>query len=232
MKISKGNKRAVLLGATGLVGSYVLENLLLHPAYAEVVVLGRRKVDLEHPRLQQHQVDFERLADHAGLLRGDDLFCCLGTTRRQAGSREAFYRVDFTYSFEAARIAAANQMNQLLVVSSVGADKDSLFYYSRVKGELEEALQELDFWSLHLFQPSVLLGSRNENRWGEQAAGQLGKWIDSITGGLLSKYRPIEADIVARAMVTAAQELQGGRHVYPSHQLQEIAEREQALLKK
>ncbi|RMF29876.1 MAG: hypothetical protein D6765_03880, partial [Bacteroidetes bacterium] len=124
-----------------------------------------------------------------------------------------------------------NGVNQLLLVSSVGADPDSLFFYSRVKGELEEAVKKLDFWAVHIFQPSVLLGQRNENRWGEELAGKIGKVLDRLSGGLLTRYRPIEADYVAKAMVHAAQGLEPGVHVYPSHWLQKMAEREEAILR-
>ena len=223
MEISKSKKTALLFGATGLVGGYCLEYLLDHPAYREVRVFGRRKLNLTHDKLQQYIVDFDLLQDHAREMEGADVFICLGTTMRKAGGREAFYKVDFTYAYESARIAAENGANQLLLVSSVGANKESLFFYSRVKGQLENAVQELPFWSIHVFRPSVLLGERNENRWGEELAGQLGRGFDRLTGGLLSKYRPIEAEVVAKAMVNAAQHLKEGVHIYPSDYLQQLA---------
>ena len=116
-----------------------------------------------------------------------------------------------------------NGVGQYLLVSSVGADPNSRFFYNKVKGELEASIQQLNFWALHIFQPSVLLGDRNENRFGEQIAGKIGRFFDRLTGGLLTKYRPIEADVVAKAMVSAAQGLKLGVHVYPSHFLQALA---------
>ncbi len=223
MEITKNNKTALLFGATGLVGHHLLEFLLLHGAYARVHTFGRRPMAMTHPKLVHHVVDFDNPAYFKALLKGDDLFLCMGTTRARAGSKEAFYKVDFTYNFQAAQAAASNGVNQLLLVSSVGADSESVFFYSRVKGELEEAVKKLPFWAIHIFQPSVLLGQRNENRWGEEIAGKLGKVIDGLTGGMLKKYRPIEADVVAKAMVSAAQKLEPGVHVYPSHWLQDLA---------
>jgi uncharacterized protein YbjT (DUF2867 family) len=130
--------------------------------------------------------------------------------------------VDYTYAWQVAEMAAKNKVNQLLLVSSVGAGANSLFYYSKVKGQIEDAVQKLPFWSTHIFRPSVLLGERNENRWGEQVAGRIGKVLDRFTGGLLTKYRPIEADVVAKAMVSAAQGMKPGVHFYPSHWLQAL----------
>jgi uncharacterized protein YbjT (DUF2867 family) len=232
MEIAKDDKTALVFGASGLIGGHVTQFLLLHPAYAKVVVFVRKPLRLEHPKLEQHPVDFDKPESFSHLVKGDDIFCCLGTTMAKAGSKAAFYKVDFTYPFQAAQMAAKNGVGQYLLVSSVGADPKSRFFYSRVKGELEAALRKLDFWSLHIFQPSVLLGERNENRWGEQVAGKIGKVFDRLTGGLLTKYRPIEADVVAKAMVSAAQGLKPGVHVYPSHWLQGLAaEIDQHLLK-
>ncbi|MBI1226826.1 MAG: NAD-dependent epimerase/dehydratase family protein [Bacteroidetes bacterium] len=233
MEIAKDNKTALVLGASGLIGGYLTQFLLLHPAYENVVIFVRKPLNLKHPKLVQHIVDFDDPASFKHLVKGDDLFCCLGTTMAIAGSKAAFYKVDFTYPFEVAKIALDNRVGQYLLVSSVGADPNSRFFYSRVKGELELALRKLDFWSLHIFQPSVLLGERNENCFGEQLAGRIGKVFDRLTGGLLTKYRPIEADVVAKAMVSAAQGLKAGVHVYPSHFLQALAaEIDQALIAK
>lgn len=223
MEIIKGKKRALYFGATGLVGRHCIRLLVEHNAYAEVIAFTRKKLDLEHPKLINHIIDFDQLDRYRQLMTGNDVFISLGTTRAKAGSKEGFYKVDFTYSFNVAKIACLQGASQLMLVSSVGADEDSLFYYSRVKGELENAVQKLPFWAIHIFRPSVLLGDRPENRWGEQLAGVLGKGIDRITGGMLTKYRPIEAEVVAKAMISAAQRLEEGIHVYPSDYLQELA---------
>ncbi|MCB0588438.1 MAG: oxidoreductase, partial [Phaeodactylibacter sp.] len=139
MEISQHHKTALLFGASGLVGNQCLLQLLGHPAYRKVISFGRRKLELEHPRLEQHVINFDNLEKYGSLFKGHDLFSCLGTTMSKAGSREAFFRVDFTYAYESARLAVANGASQLLLVSSVGADPESLFFYTRVKGELESA---------------------------------------------------------------------------------------------
>ena len=232
MEISKSNKTALLFGATGLIGSYALNFLLQHPAYQKVVAFTRRPLKIspleaggEHPKLIQHLIDFDQPESFRHLVKGDDLFLCLGTTMAKAGSKDAFFKVDFTYAWQAAKMAEDNGVHQLLLVSSVGANAGSLFFYSKVKGQLEEAVQQSKFWSIHIFRPSVLLGERNENRFGEEIAGKIGKVVDRLTGGLLTKYRPIEAEVVAKAMVSAAQGLAPGVHFYPSHWLQALAQK-------
>ncbi|MEN0005494.1 MAG: NAD(P)H-binding protein [Bacteroidota bacterium] len=224
MEIIKGKKTAIYFGATGLVGKHCVRFLLQHQAYEQVVVFSRRALSFEHPQLTTHLIDFDHLAEFADHIRGNDVYISLGTTRAKAGSKEGFYKVDFTYTFEAAKLACLNDVSQLMLVSSVGADVDSIFYYSQVKGELEAAIKKLPFWAIHIFQPSVLLGERPENRWGERIAGVLGKGIDQLTGGLLTKYKPVEAEVVAKAMISAAQRLEKGIHVYPSDYLQRLAD--------
>lgn len=231
LEITKGKKTALIFGASGLIGGFCLDMLLAHPAYKQVIAFVRKPLEKAHPNLLQIEMDFDQRSTFADKIKGDDIFLCLGTTMAKAGSREAFYKVDFKYSFQAAETAARHGVNQLLLVSAVGADKDSLFYYSQVKGDLEDAVKELPFWAIHIFQPSVLLGERNENRWGEELAGKIGSIIDRITGGLLTKYRPVEAEVVAQAMVNAAQRLSKGTHIYPSNYLQTIANQTNLLPK-
>ncbi|MBK7408227.1 MAG: NAD(P)H-binding protein [Saprospirales bacterium] len=225
MQIQKDRKTAILLGATGLVGSQLLLQLLEHPAYQKVIVLSRRKPALQHAHLEVHLVDFDSPADFAHLLKGEDLFCALGTTLKKAGSRAAFFKVDFTYTREVARAARQNGVAQLLLVSAVGASPHSLFFYPRVKGELEQALKKLDFWAFHIFQPSVLMGKRKEVRFGEEIAGIALSRIDRLTqGALLKSYRPVDASTVANAMLVAAQQLQPGVHVHSSDDIHQLAE--------
>lgn len=223
IEIVKGNKTALLFGATGLVGSFCLQQLLAHPAYSRVIAFTRRPLKVKHAKLEEQIVNFDQPDTFSHLIKGDDLYICIGTTMAKAGSKAAFYKVDFTYCFQAAKAASINKVNQLLLVTAVGANRDSFFFYNRVKGDLEEAVKALPFWATHIFQPSALLGERNENRWGEEVAGAIGKVFDRLTGGLLTKYRPVEAEVVAQAMISAAQGLQGGTRVYPSHYLQDLA---------
>ena len=231
MEISVGNKVAVIVGATGMVGSHLVNYLLASPSYQKVVSLGRRKLSVSSQKFEQHIVDFSKYGSYAPLLQGDDLFIALGTTIAKAGSKEAFKNVDYAYVLNIAKAASDNGMNQLLLVSSVGADSDSYFFYLRIKGQVEEAVQKLKFWSIHIFRPSILLGERPESRTGESVAKVIGKGLDFVLRGLLTKYKPVEAETVAKAMTAKAQELQEGIHIYPSHWIQELSEKEEALRK-
>lgn len=227
MEIIKNNKTAILFGASGLVGGQCLHQLLEHPAYKKVISIGRRQLDIEHERLEQHVIDFDTLDAYKHLIQGHDLFCCLGTTMANAGNKEAFYKVDFTYVFQTASLAAKNGVNQILLVSSVGADPDSFIYYSKVKGEIEKAVKELSFWAVHIFQPSILVGDRQENRPAEKIGIGLTQTFDRITGGnLLGKYKPAKVEDVAKAMLRAAQKLEGGIWTYPSDHIYAMAKKE------
>ena len=199
-------KTAVIAGASGLVGKQVMFKLLESPLYTRVVALVRKKMPLRHEKLMQLEIEYDRLQDYKYQIFGDDFFCCLGTTIKQAGSKEAFYKVDFSYCYELAKIASANHAHHFLLVSAVGADANSHIFYSRVKGELEEAVARLDFPHFEVFRPSFLMGNRLQTRLGEQVGIKLAKAISPLMVGNLNKYRPIEASQVANAMVVAAQE--------------------------
>lgn len=162
-------RKAMVIGATGLVGELLVHSLLEHPAYSLVRVLVRRPLEPQHPKLEQHVVDWEQLESQDHLFDGiDDLYCCLGTTIKKAGSQDNFRQVDYHYPVRAATIAKQHGVSQMLVISSMGASADSRVFYSRTKGEMEDALSDIGFPSLHIFRPSLILGDRNEKRFGEQ----------------------------------------------------------------
>ena len=213
------SRTAVLLGATGLVGGHCLELLLDDPAYTRVVALGRRRLPTEHPKLEQHVIDFERLPDFAPLMKAEDLFCCLGTTIKKAGSQDAFYKIDFTYTLESARLAAEQGAAQLLLVSALGAHANSSIFYNRVKGEVEKAVSQLPFGGVQIFRPSLLLGARAEFRRGERLAQPLMKIFSFLLVGPLKKYRPVPARVVAQAMLRVAKENPAGFNVYESDRI-------------
>lgn len=222
MKIQKAQKTAILFGASGLVGGYCLELLLASPLYSKVKVFNRRKLDIRHPKYEEFIINFDELEDYADWIIGDDVFCCLGTTRKKAGSKAAFSKVDYTYVFEAAKIAAKNKANQFLLVSAVGADKDSMFFYNQIKGEIESAIQQLGFWSIHIFRPSLLLGSRNEVRIGEKLAMYASGFFNLVTDKIAPKYSAIHGEQVAKAMIIVAQRIDGGTFIYESDEIQQF----------
>ena len=209
---------ALLVGASGLVGSELLQLLLQDPHFGEVVALVRKPLSVSHPKLKVVVFDFE--APDATCIRADVLFCCLGTTMRKAGSKPAFRKVDYDYPLQIAAFGKANGAQAFHLVTAMGADTGSLFFYNRVKGELEDALTRLDYNSLHLYRPSLLLGDRKEQRTGEKIGEYLLKVSDPLLRGGLKKYRAIQARSVAKAMLFQAKRGVSGRFVHESDQLE------------
>ena len=212
-------KTALLAGATGLVGSALLPLLLASERYAKVIVVGRRPVSTQHPKLTQVITDFDQLEAERLRLIADDVYCCLGTTIGQAGSREAFYHVDFLYVVQLAALTAANFAAQFLVVSALGADAHARFYYNRVKGEMEEAVRQTPFRAIHIFRPSLLLGKRPTPRLSERLSAAVLTLARPLLRGGLAKYRPVTAATVAQAMLRAAEDDGGGIRVHSSEAL-------------
>jgi uncharacterized protein YbjT (DUF2867 family) len=196
--------------------------LLRDADYSRVVTLGRRRLGVEHPKLDQEIVDFTCLQDFASVIQAQDIFSCMGTTIRKAGTKDAFRRVDFTYQYEVARIAALNGAEQLLLVSSLGAEARSRIFYNRVKGELEEAVSGLGFRGIQIFRPSLLLGERAEFRLAERVAELPMRYVSFLMVGPLRKYRPVHARTVAAAMCRVAKEQRASIHVFESDQIRAI----------
>jgi len=197
-------RRALVVGGTGLVGSRCVAHLADHASYRDVTCLVRRPGIATRTRDKLHErvVDFSVLQP-SDVTPVDDVFCAIGTTMKKAGSRETFRHVDFELPLRVAELAVSVGAKRLALVSSVGADAGSSNFYLRTKGELEEALAKLPLAAFHVFRPSLLLGPREESRPGEAIASVLSRATKVLLVGKLRKYRPIEADVVARAMVAA-----------------------------
>ena len=212
------SKTALVLGATGLIGNLVAHRLVDSPLYSNVKVLVRKSLNWQHPRLQEVQFDF----DHPnGLVtQADDIFCCLGTTMKKAGSKAAFQQVDYQYPIDIARLGLANGARQFTIVTAMGADVGSSFFYNRVKGEVERDLSALNYSTLLIFRPSLLLGNRpsaGENRLGERLAEGAMRLFSPL---IPAKYKAVEAAKVANAMLTTTQQGLTGRHIFESDALQ------------
>ncbi len=195
-------KRALLAGASGLVGGFCLRRLLAHPGYDSVTVWTRRPLPIAHRKLRVELVDFDSLPVVSGPC--DEAFCCLGTTIRVAGSREAFRRVDHDYPLAMANHAKSAGANAFLMISALGADPGSRVFYSRVKGETERDVTAAGIARTLFLRPSILLGPRRENRPGEKLGILFSRLVAPLLAGPWRKYRPVHADIVAAAMVYAA----------------------------
>lgn len=195
-------RHALLAGASGLVGERCLARLLDHPAYARITVWSRRPLARAHAKLTVELVDFDALPPVPADCT--EIFCCLGTTIRKAGTQAAFRRVDHDYPLSLAERGKAAGVRQFLLVSALGASAHSKVFYSRVKGETERDIAAVGLPRNVFLRPSLLLGERQEHRAGERAGIVAGRLLGLLMVGPLRKYRPIDADDVAAVMVYAA----------------------------
>lgn len=208
-------KTALVVGASGLIGKHLTNKLLASNYYEKVSVIVRKPLNIIHPKLEQIVMDFDNL--DASKIVADDIFCCLGTTMKQAGSKEAFHKVDFTYPLNFAKAGLVNGAKQFLFVSSMGADEKSLVYYSRVKGEIEKALSDLHYSTLIIVRPSMLAGERENPRMGEK----IGKVFMEFFAPLMpDKYKVIAGEKVAQAMLELAQKGTKNKDIVESDSLQ------------
>jgi len=207
-------RTALLAGATGLVGKLCLEELLAASLYDRVLAVSRRPLDREHPKLHVAVTDFDRLDHLDAGIRATDAFCCLGTTIAKAGSQERFRKVDYEYTLRFARLARLRGAERFVLISSIGAASGARSFYLKVKGETEAAVSTIGYPTLVILRPSLLLGSRPERRPLEQLAQAALRRLSWAMVGPLRRFRPIEAAVVARAMVRlAASPLRGSRLV-------------------
>ena len=215
-------KTALVIGSTGLIGSQLLHLLLESDDYLKVIAFTKRDICIKHPKLIQHIIDFDKLETYKELIIGDDFFCTIGTTIKNAGSQAAFRKVDFQYPEEFAQIALNNKVEQFLIISSLGANVNSGNFYLKTKGEIQDFLKECDFKSVSVLQPSLLLGNRTEFRLGEKVGGFFMKMLPFLFFGNLKKYKPIESKTVAKALLRIAQKNNKGFKIYESNRIQEI----------
>ncbi|HYH08491.1 MAG TPA: NAD(P)H-binding protein [Thermoanaerobaculia bacterium] len=204
--------RHLLLGATGLVGRELLQQLLADDATSRLVTITRRPLGLTHPKLESHVFDLGAMEKHAPLFAVDAIFCALGTTIKVAGSQERFRHVDHGLPLLAARLGREHAASHYLLVSALGANARSRVFYNRVKGETENDIRALGYPRFTIARPSLLLGPREEYRRGERIAAKLG-WL------MPPSMKPIEARDVARALVSAAKEGREGVRVLESKEM-------------
>lgn len=211
---------AILAGATGLVGGECLRQLLASPRYERVVVVTRRALDpaLEHDKLRVVVAEFERLGDVRSRLRGDHVFCALGTTIRKAGSQRRFREVDYEYPLRLAQLTLRNGARHFSVVSALGASASAPFFYSRVKGEMEAGLRQQGWPSLAIVRPSVIAGERAESRPLERVSEHLLRFAPAT-------WRPVAARDIAAAMIATALRETAGVEVIESRDIAAAARR-------
>ncbi len=214
-------RTALLAGASGLVGGFCLTELLEDPGYSHVTILVRSSLGLKHPKLTELVLNFEHLKHVLKDVQVDDVFCALGTTRKKSPTPEAYRKIDYDYVVRLAQTTHKNKAKQFLVVSSLGANPDSSFPYTRLKGEMEKAVKDIHFEALHIFQPSFITGEKDRKEI--RPMGKMMEWsltpLSFLFAGPLKKYKPISAQVIAKAMVRTAHAGLRGDHVWPSDQI-------------
>lgn len=216
------NKTALVLGASGLIGKELVNILINKNQYEKIHLLVRKPIGIKNLKCEEHIVDFNHLHKYAELFLVTDVFCCMGTTMKKAKSKEAFRKVDYEYPVEAAKLALEKGVHSFLIVSAMGANSQSLFFYNQVKGEVEEHLKRLNLPTLHIFRPSLLLGEREEFRFGEKMSSKVSGVLNAIMVGPLRPYKAIEAKKVANAMAKMAESDKKGVNIHLSNEIEKI----------
>jgi uncharacterized protein YbjT (DUF2867 family) len=205
-------KTALIIGATGLVGSHLLDLLLNDARFEKIKVFTRRPTGIKHSKLEEIVTDFDKMHEWSHQLSGDVLFSALGTTIKKAGSKDTQYKIDFSYQYDVADHAKQNGVGTYVLVSSAGADPRSKVFYSRMKGELEEAISKLKFQNIRIIRPGILDGERSESRPMEKLAVAVSRRL--VYMPCLKRFRPIHAETVAKAMINACFEESAGIRKY------------------
>ncbi len=207
-------RTALVVGATGLVGGHCLRLLLADLSYAQVTALVRRPVNLSHPKLNQVVADFERLESFKAEIAADDIFSTLGTTTAATKDRDLYYKIDVAYPAQVAAIGKANGARQFLLVSSLGADPKSGQWYLRTKGEAEEAVAAAGLESVHIFRPSFIAGRSENQRLREKLALATFRFWSFAFRGNARRFLPMDAELIAKAMIAVAHQGRPGQHSY------------------
>ena len=203
-QIKLQEKTAIVLGATGLTGGNLLQMLLKDERYIKIRLFSRSSIGFTHPKLEEHIVDLIDLETYKTNFLADEVFCCIGTTKAKTPDTEMYKRIDFGIPVSAAKISRINGIETFLVISAMGANSKSGVNYNRIKGEMEEAVLKCGIPNTYILQPSLIGGKREEQRMGEWLAKQFMKILNFVLVGPLEKFRSIDPEVIAGAMVWLA----------------------------
>lgn len=198
------SKTAILIGATGLTGGLVLNALINDNRYHKIKLFSRSLVGISNPKIKEHLIDLLRLDEYASDFTGDEVFCCIGTTKKRTPNNETYRKIDYGIPVTAAKMAKSNGIESYIVISALGANAKSSVFYNKIKGEMEEAVLAQKIARTFILQPSLIGGDRTEKRTGEWIFKQVMKVVNILLVGYLKKYRSIEPITIARAMVWLA----------------------------
>lgn len=216
------SKKAILLGATGLIGHNLLYKLLSDETYNEVLIISRKSSNITHVKLKEIILNFDEIANYSAEINGNVIFCCLGTTIKNTPDLSMYRKIDYQYPLDVAKIAFANGVQQYHLISSMGANVKSKLFYSRTKGEVERDLQKIPFEVIHIYQPALLDGNRKEERPAENVMIGLFRLLNPILIGPLKKYRSIKIEKVASAMLHQANKNLHGIFTHTSDEIEKL----------
>lgn len=214
-----GQLKAIVAGSTGLIGSFLVSELVRDEDFTKVILLTRKQSSNSSNKINDKVVNFDELSKYDFDEQIDVAFCCLGTTMKKAGSKEAFLKVDYTYCLEFAKLVKKMGAKKFVLVSSLGASTNTSNFYLKTKGQIEEAIAELGFDSFIIMRPSMLLGDRNESRLGESIGKAVMTTFDFMIAGPFKKYKAIHAKTVAGAMLKASKDNFEGRVIFESDKI-------------
>ena len=215
--------KAVIAGASGLIGSTLVKQILTNAKFTEVVLLSRRLTGVYRDKVSEEIVDFDHLEKSASLISGDIIFSCLGTTKSKTPDPSTYHKIEYDYTLSLAQIGLEQGVSQFHYVSSLGADSSSSNSYLRLKGEVEEALKNLPFKSVHIYQPSYITGERREKRWEDSLIKPVMRLLNPLLSGKLSKYKSITAESVVSTMLKQSLKNLEGTFTYPSNIIQQLS---------
>jgi uncharacterized protein YbjT (DUF2867 family) len=215
--------KAIIAGASGLIGSNLLNILLQHPDYDDVLILVREPLPIVHKKLTQLKIDFDQLNNYSKSISGHALFCCLGSTRKKTPDLTVYRKIDHDYPLQLAQIAHQNGIEQYHLVSAIGANASGANFYTKMKGETEDDIKKAGIPAVHIYQPSILTGDRKEKRLMERVFISIMKIINPLLIGGLKKYRSIAAATVAMAMFKQSLTNEEGIFVYPSDKIKQLS---------
>jgi uncharacterized protein YbjT (DUF2867 family) len=213
----------ILVGSSGLIGSNLLSELIQSEAISEILLLVRRSTDVSSSKVKELIVNFEKENTYSFDIQADIIYSCLGTTKSETPNSSLYRQIDLEYPLNLAKLGQKNGVAQFHIISSLGADAGSSNSYLKLKGELEQELKKLSISSLHIYQPSFLIGERKKDRLADKIMKPVFRLIDPLLIGPLKKYRSIKAADVARVMLNQSIKDLKGTFTYPSIQIQELA---------
>ncbi|MCF8273034.1 MAG: NAD(P)H-binding protein [Flavobacteriaceae bacterium] len=217
-------KTAIIIGATGLTGSLLLQRLLDDDRYQTIKLFSRNSCNINHSKIEEHLIDLFELEKHQDLFNADEVFCCIGTTKAKTPDESTYLKIDYEIPVNLARICAKNRIDTFVVISALGANKKSKLFYNRTKGRMEEDVLRQKIKNTYILQPSLITGNRSEIRFAEKVAKIFMAVLNPFLIGNLKKYQSIHAKNIVNTMIWLVNnDYKSGR--IPSNEIQKISDK-------